>query len=156
MSSNSDSQNISGIPSAMTDSDFNSDSTSSSPVVSVNSPVVDNARELRTKSHNDCSTLSQNNEELTLRASPIGSIVALGNALGVPVYDQYGTIVGLAEHSPQLFPLGEASSSRPVGRATEGEAIARPSRCPREVSSVDSDELKVSCVPSCLMGSPSL
>lgn len=84
----------------MTDSDFNSDSTSSSPVVSVNSPVVDNARELRTKSHNDCSTLSQNNEELTLRASPIGSIVALGNALGVPVYDQYGTIVGLAEHSP--------------------------------------------------------
>lgn len=125
----------------MIDSDFNSDSTSSSSVGPVNSPVVDSARELRTKSQNDCSTSRRNNEdEPALRASPLGAVVALGNALEMSVFGQYGTMVGLAERSPQLFPLGEALSSRLVGVA-EHEAIAGPSRRPDEVSSVDSDEV---------------
>lgn len=50
MSSNSDSQNYSESPSSMIDSDFNFDSTSSSLIVSADSPVVDYARERRIKS----------------------------------------------------------------------------------------------------------
>lgn len=39
----------------MSDGDFNSDSNSSSLVVSVDSLVADNDREFRSKSYNDCS-----------------------------------------------------------------------------------------------------
>lgn len=88
----------------MTDSDINSDSSSSRSVGYVNSPVIDHARELRTKSQNDCSTSVKCDDEPALRASPLGVVVGLGHVLGVPVYDQYGTMVGLTERSPKLFP----------------------------------------------------
>ena len=78
---------------------------------------------------------------MALHASPLTVVVALGDAIGVPVYGQYGTIVGLAERSLQLFPPGETSSSRPAGVAVEDEAILGPSRVQEEVSSVDSNEL---------------
>ena len=104
MSPNSDSQNISGSPSSMTYSDFNSDSTSSSHVTSLNSPIVDIISERRTKNRHECSTSGRTNEEPALRTSPIGSVVALGNSVGVPIYSQYGTMVGFVEHSPLLFP----------------------------------------------------
>lgn len=80
----------------MTDSDFNFDNNSSSPVASLNSPVVHHVRERRTKSHHDCSTSGRTSEEPAMRASPLTAITALGSALGVPVYGQYGTMVGLA------------------------------------------------------------
>lgn len=89
----------------MIDSDFNFDSTSSSLIVSADSPVVDYARERRIKSYHDCSTSGRINEEPIVHASPLTVITALGNAIGVLVYGKYGTIVGLAERSPLLFPL---------------------------------------------------
>lgn len=112
----------------MSDSDFNSGSSSSSRVVSIDSLVVDNARELGTKSHNDYSTFGRTSAEPTLHASPLTTVVAFGNALGVPVYGQYGTMVGLAERSHHLFSPAKTSSSRPAGVTGEGEAIAGPSR----------------------------
>ena len=119
MSSNSDSQNISRSPSVMTDSDVNSDSTSSSSIELVNSPAVN----VRKKSQNDCSTSGR--DEPALHASPLGVVVGLGNALEVPVYGQYGTMVGLAERSPELFPPVGPSSSRLVGLIEKG---LRPGR----------------------------
>lgn len=138
MSSNSDSQNIFGRPSAITDSDFNSNSsTSSSPLVSASSPVIDIDNERRTKNRHECSTFDRTNEEPALRASPLGAVVALGDALGAP----HRTMMGLVERSPVLFPPSEASSSRPVGVATEGEAIAGPFQRLGKASSVNSDEV---------------
>lgn len=78
----------------------NSDSTSSSLVVSADSPVVDYARERRIKSYHDCSTSGRINEDPIVHASPLTVITALGNAIGV-----LGTMVGIAERSPLLFPL---------------------------------------------------
>lgn len=100
----------------MIDSDFNSDSTSSSPVVSANSPVVDNIGERRTKSHHDYRTFGKTKEELTVRAF-------------VLVYGQYGTVVGLAECSPLLFPPGEPLSSRPAQAPKEGGRQRYKTRC---------------------------
>ena len=51
----------------MTDSDFNSDSTSYNPIASLNSRVLDHVREHRTKSRHDCSTSNRINEEPTIR-----------------------------------------------------------------------------------------
>lgn len=65
---------------------------------------MDTLRELRTKSYHDYSTSGRTNEEPAVHASPITAITALVSALGVPVYGQYGTIVGLVERSPLLFP----------------------------------------------------
>ena len=124
----------------MTDSDVNSDSTSSSSIELVISPIIDVSRELRTKSQNECSTSGRPNAEPAC-ASPLGVVVGLGNALGVPVYDQYRTMLGLAERYPELFPPGEPSSSRPVRVVERGETSVRPTSNEVVVSSVDSDEV---------------
>lgn len=97
----------------MTDSDFNSSSTSSNLVVSAHSPVVDLTRERRSKSHHDYSTSGRATEESVVHASPLTAITTLGHALRVPVSDQYGTMVGLAERSPYSFPL---VNPRPLSR----------------------------------------
>ena len=89
MSSNSDSQNISKSPSVMTDSDINSDNDTSNSIELIDSPVVDISKELRSKSHHDCSTSGRPDSESPLRASPLGALVNLGQALGVLVYSQY-------------------------------------------------------------------
>lgn len=67
--------------------------------------------------------------------------MGLGNALGVSVYGQYGTMLGLAERSPELFPPSEPSSSRPVRVVERGETSVRPTPKDVVVSSVDSDEV---------------
>ena len=51
-------------------------------------------------------------------------------------------MVGIAECSPQLFPPGEASSSRLVGISTEGEARAGPSRVLGDASPINSDDVE--------------
>lgn len=104
MSSGSDSQNNSESISSMIDCDFNSNSTSSSPVVSANSLVVDHIRESRTNSHHDYNTSGRTNEEPAVGASPFTAITGLRSVLGVPVYGEYETMVGLVERSPLLFP----------------------------------------------------
>ena len=76
-----------------------------------------------------------------MRASPLTSITALGSALGVPIYGQYGTMVGLAERPPLLFPPGEPSSSSQAWAPEESERALGPSRVEDKVSSVDSDEV---------------
>lgn len=158
MSSASDSQNISEILFVMFDSDLSFDcSLSSSPVVSASTLVIDNDFERRTKNRHDCSTSGRDTEEPALRVSPLGSLVALGDALGVPTYDQYRTMVGIAEHSPQLFPPGEASLFRPAGLTTEGEARTGPSHAPGEASPVNSEDVEsVLSALCCRMRSSSL
>lgn len=65
----------------MTDIDFEYDS----PVFLANLLVVDLTKELRTKSNNDCSTFGRDLEELVLHASPLTTVRALGEAIGVAV-----------------------------------------------------------------------
>lgn len=126
----------------MTDSNFNySDSTSSSPIASLNSPIVDTPILRRTKRHYDFSKSGRAIEEPVVHASPFTVVVALRNSNGVPVYGQYWTMVRLAKCSPLLFPPGESSSSRPLEVAERGEAAPEPSRINDEVSSVHSDEV---------------
>lgn len=77
---------------------------SDSPVVSATTPIVDSAKELRTKSHNDYSTSERTLNEPALHASPLTASRIFGEAMGVPVSGQYGTMMGLAHHSPLLYP----------------------------------------------------
>lgn len=111
----------------MTNSNFNFDSTSSIPVVSANSLVVDLTRERRSKTHHDCNISGRAAEEPVVHASPLTAILALENALGVPVADQYGNMVRLAERSLLLFPPGEPSSSKPARASEEGAPTPGPS-----------------------------
>lgn len=103
MSDNSDSQNLSGSPPSMIDDNVSSGTSTSSHVVSASPPVVDLTRERRRKSSHDCSTSSRALEELVLHASPLTIVMALGDAIGVPVFDQYETMIGLADRSPLHF-----------------------------------------------------
>ena len=53
------------------------------------------------------------------------------------VYGQYGIMLGLAEHFPELFPPGSSSAPKPVFEI--GETSSRPRPKEVRVSSVHSD-----------------
>lgn len=79
--------------------------------------------------------------ESPLRASSLGALVNLDPTLGVPIYGQYGTMRGLTEHSPKLFPNNGPPSPKPIKILEIGETSTRP--VPKEVvvSSIDSDDV---------------
>lgn len=134
-SENSDSQDISKSPSILSESDAESDNTSIRSVEVTTSPRATPTSEHRVDSQNGCSTSGRQDVEPAIHASPLKMVLGQAGALG-----QYGTMRGLAEHSPELFPAG----SSPVRRSTfeVGETSHRP--VPREIpaSPVHSDAVE--------------